>query len=78
MMPGAGAVERGVGQSRRTWGGDFSLLHVLIGGGQQRIPVVRISARCVRFRWSDIRAWKSERFRRRRRQRKSTLQPRSK
>jgi excisionase family DNA binding protein len=27
---------------------------------QQRIPVVRLSARCVRFRRSDIDAWISE------------------
>ncbi len=29
---------------------------------QQRIPVVRISARCVRFRRSDIDSWLQQQF----------------
>lgn len=29
---------------------------------QRRIPVVRISARCVRFRRSDIEAWLAEKL----------------
>jgi len=29
---------------------------------QKRIPVVRLSSRCIRFRLSDIEAWLSERI----------------
>ena len=33
----------------------FSLYHWI---SQKRgIPVVRLSSRCVRFRWSDLEAW---------------------